>query len=43
MKKSIFNISQQIGDKILLYNTFTTSMVEMSKELYESVFVQDDF
>ena len=43
MKKSIFNISQQIGDKLLLYNTFTTSMVEMSKELYESVFVQDDF
>lgn len=43
MKKSIFNISQQIENKILLYNTFTTSMVEMSEELYKSVFIQEDF
>lgn len=43
MKKSIFNISQQIEKGILLYNTFTTSLIELSDELYKAIFVEDDF
>lgn len=43
MKKSIFNISQSIENGILLYNTFTTSLVELSEELYKTIFVKDDF
>lgn len=43
MKKSIFNIIQPIDKKILMYNTFSTSMVEVSEDLYQSVFINDDF
>lgn len=42
MKKSIFNISQQIDERILLYNTFTTSLVELPKDLYETIFIQNN-
>lgn len=43
MKKSMFNISQSIENGILLYNTFTTSLVELSEDLYQSIFVEGDF
>lgn len=43
MKKSIFNISQSIENGVLLYNTFTTSLVELSNEVYETIFVNNDF
>lgn len=43
MKKSIFNISQSIESGILLYNTFTTSLVELPDELYKAIFVKEDF
>ena len=43
MKNSIFNISQPIENGILLYNTFTTSLVELSEKLYKSIFVEGDF
>lgn len=43
MKKSIFNISQPIEKGVLLYNTFTTSLVELSDEMYKKIFDEDDF
>lgn len=43
MKKSTFNISQSIENGVLLYNTFTTSLVELSNEVYETIFVNNDF
>lgn len=43
MKKSIFNISQQIEEGVLLYNTFTTSLVELSDEIYKIIFVEENF
>lgn len=43
LKESIFNISQQLENKILLYNTFTTSLVELSEDLYRAVFIEKDF
>ena len=43
MKKSIFNICQPVEDKMLLYNTFTTSLVELSEEVYKSIFTENDF
>lgn len=43
MKKSIFNISQLFENKILLYNTFTTSFVELSSELYYDIFEKKDY
>lgn len=43
MKKSIFNINQKINDQVLLYNTFTTSLVELSEDLYQAVFVKNDY
>ena len=42
MKKSIFNIEQPIDNGILLYNTFTTSLVELSEELYRTVFIENN-
>lgn len=43
MKKSIFNISQTIENGVLIYNTFTTSLVELSEELYKEIFIKDNF
>ena len=43
MKKSIFNISQPIESGVLVYNTFTTSLVELPNELYKKIFDEDDF
>lgn len=43
MKKSIFNIDQLFENRILLYNTFTTSLVELPKDIYRSIFVENDF
>lgn len=43
MKKSLFNISQPIENGVLLYNTFTTSLVELSYDLYQSIFLKNDF
>lgn len=43
MKGSMFNISQPYKENILLYNTLTTSLVELSETLYVSVFINNDF
>lgn len=43
MKTSLFNISQPIENGILLYNTFTTSLVELSDDMYKAIFVENDF
>lgn len=43
MKKSIFNIEQRIEKGVLLYNTFTTSLVELSDVLYKEIFIEDNF
>lgn len=43
MKKSIFNINQRIEKGVLLYNTFTTSLVELSDVLYKEIFIEDNF
>ena len=42
MKESIFNINQKINDQVLLYNTFTTSLVELSEDIYQAVFVKNN-
>ena len=39
----IFNISQPIENGVLLYNTFSTSLVELSDELYKAIFVENDY
>lgn len=38
MKPSKFNIVQSYNEKILLYNTFTTALVELENDIYESIF-----
>ena len=43
MKTSLFNISQPIENGVLLYNTFSTSLVELSDELYKAIFVENDY
>lgn len=43
MKQSIFNISQPFKNKILLYNTFTTSLVELTNDLYNDIFIEKNF
>lgn len=43
MKESIFNISQLSNNKIVLYNTFTTSLVELSQYLYHAIFTEKNF
>ena len=43
MKESIFNISQPLKNNVLLYNTFTTSLVELTRDLYDNIFVKKDF
>lgn len=43
MKNSIFNIAQLVENKILLYNTFTTSLVELTEDLYQSIFVENNY
>ncbi len=43
MKCSQYNISTELEDKkILLFNTFTTSMVVLEQETYESIFLNKD-
>ena len=43
MKRSIFNVEQLYKNRILLYNTFTTSLVELPENIYNSIFVENDF
>ncbi len=45
MKKSKFIISQKgkTPDTVLLYSTFSTSMVELEKNMYESIFEKNDY
>ena len=43
MKTSLFNISQPIENGVLLYNTFSTSLVELSDELYKAIFEENDY
>ena len=38
MKPSKFNIVQPYGDNVLIYNTFSTSMVEIEPQLYTNIF-----
>ena len=45
MKKSQF-IVEQVGfsdDTILLYSTYTTSLVELDKKIYEEVFINKNY
>ena len=37
MKASIFNVAQKYRDKILLFNTYTTSMLEIEEEMYNDI------
>lgn len=43
MKQSFFNISQNYGEGVLLYNTLSTSMVELEKCLYTNLFVEENY
>lgn len=43
MKKSLFNISQPSENGVLLYNTFTTSLVELPNNLYTAIFEKSDY
>lgn len=43
MKTSLFNISQPIENGVLLYNTFSTSLVELSDKLYKAIFEENDY
>lgn len=43
MKKSLFNVAQKYHDGILLYNTFTTSLVELESSLYAKIFVDEEY
>ena len=43
MKKSIFNISQIIKEGVLIYNAFTTSLIELNNDLYKKIFMENDF
>ena len=38
MKPSIFNIAQLFRGNILLYNTYSTSMVELEPQVYTDIF-----
>ena len=42
MKPSKFNIVQPYGDNVLIYNTFSTSMVELEPQLYTNIFENGD-
>lgn len=42
MKPSKFNISQSYNDNILLYNTYSTSMIELEPQLYKDIFENGD-
>lgn len=42
MKSSRFNIVQEYQKQILIYNTYSTSMVEIEPELYSSIFINGD-
>ena len=45
MKRSQFVVEQQgfSEDSVLLYSTFTTSMVELEKKMYEDIFVRSQY
>lgn len=42
MKPSKFNIAQAYKDHILLYNTYSTSLVELEPELYNDIFLNNN-
>lgn len=42
MKPSKFNIAQPFQGNILLYNTYSTSMLELELELYNNIFVNNN-
>lgn len=43
MKLSKFNISQPYQESILVYNTYSTSIVELELELYSAIFERQEF
>lgn len=43
MKKSLFNITQPYKDDVLLYNTFTTSMLQMDPDMYQKIFDEERY
>ena len=43
MKASIFNVAQKYRDKILLFNTYTTSMLEIEEEVYNDILCKNKF
>lgn len=40
LKASCFNIAQPVGEKVLLYNTYTTSAAILDSSFYKKVFAQ---
>lgn len=43
MKASIFNVAQKYRNKILLFNTYTTSMLEIEEEVYNDILCKNKF
>ena len=43
MKASKYNIGQEYRDKILLYNTLSTAMIEIEPEIYSAIFKKKQF
>lgn len=43
MKKSMFNVEQKYNDGILIYNTFSTSLVELDDSLYNKIFIDGNY
>lgn len=43
MKPSMFNIAQLYNDNILLYNTYSTSLVEIEPAIYNRIFIDGNY
>ncbi len=43
MKASKFNVVQKYEDGYLIYNTLSTSLVELEEELYTSIFIKNEY
>lgn len=43
MKESIFNIAQKYNEGILLYNTFSTALVELENSIYSAIFLNGSY
>ena len=43
MKPSMFNIVQHYNENILLYNTYSTSLVEIESAIYNEIFIDGNY